>query len=88
MTEETLRKLEKTVPQLKALERGQEILWCNPLLKPAAEGLKQLPLTMADIQDAEARLARFAPFLVERFPELAGSGGVIESALLPVPALR
>ena len=88
MTAETLRNLEETVPQLKALEEERELFWRNPLLKPAAQGHSLVPLTMADIDDAEARLARFAPFLVDRFPELAPANGVIESALRPVPALK
>ena len=88
MTAETLRNLEETVPQLKALEEERELFWRNPLLKPAAQGHSLAPLTMADIDDAEARLARFAPFLVDRFPELAPANGVIESALRPVPALK
>jgi len=88
MTAETLRKLEETVPQLRDVEKEQELLWRNPLLRPAEEGHRQVPLTMADIDDAEARLARFAPFLVDRFPELEVTGGVIESALGRVPALR
>ena len=88
MTKETLSALEAAVPQLKALERETELLWLNPLRKPAAEARGQVPLTMADIDDAEARLARFAPFLTERFPELRETGGVIESALIPVPALK
>ena len=86
MTKETLSTLEAKVPRLKAIERETELLWLNPLLKPSAEA--RVPLTMADIDDAEARLARFAPFLTERFPELRETGGVIESALVPVPALR
>ena len=88
MTAETLRNLVETVPQLKALEEERELFWRNPLLKPAAQGHSLVPLTMADIDDAEARLARFAPFLVDRFPELAPANGVIESALRPVPALK
>lgn len=86
MTKETLTALEAAVPQLKAIEQETELLWRNPKMKPAAE--VRTDLTMADIDDAEARLARFAPFLMERFPELRETGGVIESALVPVPALK
>lgn len=88
MTKETLRRLETEVPLLKDVEQEKEILWLNPLRKPVAEGNKEVPLTMADIDGAEARLTRFAPFLKQRFPELEASGGIIESALTPVPKLQ
>ncbi len=88
MTDTTLKKLEQSFPQLKDVENQKELLWLNPLLRPAAEGNRLVPLTMADIDDAEARLARFAPFLAERFPETKDSGGVIESALTPAPKLK
>ncbi|ALM86656.1 D-serine dehydratase [Bordetella sp. N] len=41
-------------------------------------------MRLADVEDAEARLARFAPLLVRLFPELRAADGIIESALLPV----
>ena len=31
--------------------------------------MAKINITMADIDDAEARLARFAPFLMKKFPE-------------------
>ena len=86
MTKESLTALEAAVPQLKAIEREEELLWRNPKMQPDPE--VRTDLTLADIDDAEARLARFAPFLMERFPELRETGGVIESALIPVPALK
>ena len=68
MTDTALKNLEQSFPRLKDVENEKELLWLNPLLRPAAEGNRMVPLTMADIDDAEARLARFAPFLAERFP--------------------
>lgn len=36
-------------------------------------------LTKADVDDAHARLKRFAPYLAKAFPETAATGGIIES---------
>ena len=54
MTDTTLKKLEQSFPQLKDVENQKELLWLNPLLRPAAEGNRLVPLTMADIDEAEA----------------------------------
>ena len=40
------------------------------------------------ILDAQARMQRFAPLLANLFPELAGTDGHIESALMPADALK
>ncbi|WP_256977262.1 D-serine ammonia-lyase [Bordetella genomosp. 10] len=61
-------------------------LWVNPDLRPAADVLAEADIRLADIEDAQARLARFAPLLTRLFPELRAADGQIESALLPVPA--
>lgn len=61
-------------------------LWVNPDLRPASDALAQADISLADVEDAQARLARFAPLLVRLFPELAAAQGLIESALLPVSA--
>jgi D-serine dehydratase len=40
------------------------------------------------MQAAHDRFARFAPLLADLFPELAASGGRIESELVPIPAMQ
>lgn len=45
-------------------------------------------LTADDVQDAHARLQRFAPYLAEAFPETAISGGIIESEVVAIPAMK
>lgn len=64
------------------LRAGSETLWLNPKRKPFAEVRDQLPLSHADIQDAAARLERFAAFFAVAFPETAEQGGIIESSLM------
>lgn len=53
-----------------------------------AEGLPYVGLTEQDVQDAHARLSRFAPYLAKAFPETAASGGIIESELVAIPAMQ
>ncbi|MGQ0727376.1 D-serine ammonia-lyase [Acidovorax sp.] len=72
------------------LRNAQPALWTNPArqAQPAA-ALPALGRTISldDTQAAAARLARFAGLLAQVFPELAATGGVVESPLLPAAAL-
>ena len=69
---------------LKKLSARTPLFWLNPDYGKIEE---KLPLGMADILDAEARLMRFAPLLAELFDEAAAGYGVIESGLLDIPVL-
>jgi D-serine dehydratase len=68
---------------LQKLKQDKPWLWLNPGLGCTPDAR----LSMADIQDAEARLQRFAPFLQTLFPELAASCGLIESELFSAPTM-
>ena len=60
----------------------------------SGEGILQQPeaqqpvLGMRDVEDAAARLARFAPYLAKAFPETAKSGGIIESDLVEIARMK
>ena len=75
-------------PLLDELIALRETSWFNPAVAPAAEALADVGLSAADVADASARLARFAPYLARVFPETAGSGGIIESDILALPRLH
>lgn len=75
-------------PLLTPLMALQPLSWFNPTRAPAAEALADVGLSRADVEDADARLRRFAPYLARVFPDAAASGGIIESPLLPIPAMR
>ncbi|WP_406943426.1 D-serine ammonia-lyase, partial [Burkholderia pseudomallei] len=62
--------------------------WLNPNTTTLAEGLPYVGLTKADVDDAHARLKRFAPYLAKAFPETAATGGIIESELVAIPAMK
>lgn len=71
-------------PLYPALCAGQEIFWQNPNRQTAFSG----PFTAADVADAEGRLFRFAPLIAQLFPETAPAGGLIESPLTEIPAMK
>lgn len=66
----------------------KELTWLNPRATTLAQGLPYVGLTQDDINDAHARLSRFAPYLAKAFPETAAAGGIIESELVAIPAMQ
>ncbi|WJD75609.1 D-serine ammonia-lyase [Klebsiella michiganensis] len=75
-------------PLLEELIALKETTWFNPSTTSLAEGLPYVGLTTEDVQDAHARLDHFAPYLAEAFPETAATGGIIESELVAIPAMK
>ena len=66
----------------------KETAWVNPDKLPFAQAAAACPLTLSDIEDAAARLERFAPYLAAVFPETAATGGIIESPVRPIPRMQ
>lgn len=88
MTAPTLPHLLSRFPLLHDLIALRETLWFNPAVTPLAEGLPWVGLTQQDVEDAEARLQRFAPWIMHVFPETVPSGGMIESPCIAIPAMQ
>lgn len=79
-----IKKLMVSNPVVADMSAYKEVFWLNPEAgKPAS-----LPFGMDDINDAEARLARFAPYIAKAFPETARSAGIIESPLKEIPKMK
>lgn len=68
--------------------QGQEVVWINENLEAATTALDKIHITMDDINDAEARLGRFAPFIKKIFPETLPENGLIESPLTEIPKMQ
>ena len=83
----TMEEWIREIPLLRELIALREVWWENPACvdTPAV-----LPLTLGigDVEDAERRLRRFAPYIAKAFPETQGTAGIIESPLLAVPRLQ
>lgn len=76
------------LPQVAAsLRHRRPFLWLNGNRRPI-DALSDGPFGLADVHAAAARLDRFAPLLASLFPELAATGGIIESVLVPAPNLE
>lgn len=70
------------------LRAMKETCWRNPGQKPYEEAMKHCTLTMEDVEDAAARLDRFAAYFRVAFPETVPMGGILESPLREVPSMK
>ncbi|MDX2322235.1 MAG: D-serine ammonia-lyase [Moritella sp.] len=66
----------------------EELSWFNPNITTLHAGLPYVGLDQTNIQDASARLKRFAPYLVQAFPETAVTNGIIESDVVDIAAMK
>ena len=76
-------KIKKKFPETAKIAGCEEIFWENTKIK---ENRKNSNENIVDIDDAEARLIRFAPFIRRMFPEVAD--GIIESELKEITAMK
>lgn len=83
-----IQKLIQQFPLIEQLIALKETQWFNPNSTSVARALPHVGLTQQDVSEAHARLARFAPFIAQAFPETAASGGMIESDVVPIPAMQ
>lgn len=88
LNKETLSTWRQNYPLLDDLVALKEVSWFNPAATSTAQALPDAGLTAADVADASARLARFAPYLARVFPETAASHGLIESSIVAAPQFQ
>ncbi|QOT78881.1 D-serine ammonia-lyase [Cupriavidus basilensis] len=74
-----------------SLAAATPLLWCNPAraaTPPPVQAAGGHSISLADVEAAQARFARFAPLLSALFPELAETHGVIESPLVAAASMQ
>lgn len=82
-----LQKYIDTIPAVGDALHLKETFWLNDKLE--AKGEEKITLIHpSQIDDAKARLERFAPYLQIAFPELKETNGIIESALRAIPEMQ
>ena len=75
-------------PLVRSLIALEPLTWFNPKVTTLAVGLPYVGLDQRDVADASARLARFAPYLCEAFPETRATQGILESEVTAIPAMQ
>ncbi len=88
MTTIDINKLKNDYPLVRDLVDLKEVVWFNPNVTSTDQGLPYVGLTQNDVMDAQARLQRFAPYLMKAFPETASTEGIIESVVVDIPQMK
>lgn len=88
MTTIDINKLKNDYPLVRDLVDLKEVVWFNPNVTSTDQRLPYVGLTQNDVMDAQARLQRFAPYLMKAFPETASTEGIIESAVVDIPQMK
>ncbi|MBP3324207.1 MAG: D-serine ammonia-lyase, partial [Clostridia bacterium] len=73
---------------IEKLKNSEELLWINEKLTEYKDADLHCDLTNKDVEDAEQRLKRFAPFIMKAFPETNESQGIIESELKEINLMK
>ncbi|MCC2254998.1 D-serine ammonia-lyase [Ruminococcus sp. CLA-AA-H200] len=83
-----LEELIKNHPLIGEMAAGKEVVWVNPELTGFPASMEGVSVSAEEIAEAEARLTRFAPFIQACFPETEKTGGLIESPLREISAMK
>ncbi|MDM5070826.1 D-serine ammonia-lyase [Aeromonas bestiarum] len=75
-------------PLVQSLIALEPVTWFNPKASTLAVGLPHVGLDGSNVADASARLARFAPYMCDAFPETRASKGILESEIAAIPAMQ
>lgn len=81
----TIAEWKKAFPILQRIAAYEEVIWENPKY---TGNIASSLFSMKDIEDAEKRLERFAPYIREAFPETLKSKGIIESELRDLEKMK
>ena len=83
-----VQQLTAQFPLVQSLIELEPVTWFNPNTTTLAAGLPYVGLDNNNVADASARLARFAPYMYEAFPETRASNGILESEIAAIPAMQ
>lgn len=85
-TERSLGKNEMDV--IDSLKERKETVWLNPDLRHFEPRGEICGYKFVHVKAAQNRFMRFMPYIASAFPETAARKGVIESGLIPIPAVK
>lgn len=74
----------KTYPLIEEMNHGKEVFWMNP----NKNNRLSEDISLEDVDDAAARLERFASYIEKVFPETSKSNGIIESPICEIGKMK
>lgn len=83
---QTIKDWVKEFPMLGSLIKEEEIFWANPHY--SHKEVNQIQIGKKEVEEAEARMQRFAPYLAKAFPVTEAQKGLIESPLISISQMQ
>lgn len=84
----TIKEWEEKYPLMSKIISTDEVFWTNSKYEKFEGAIKKVSLSDKDVEDAEERLNRFAPYIAKVFPETQKTNGIIESPIVPIPNMQ
>lgn len=84
----SLEEWQREYPLLIEMLKTNEVFWLNPNYLNYESAVTKIPLTEADVRDAEERLQKFASYIAKVFPDTKENAGIIESPLISIPRMK
>lgn len=78
----------KEYPLFKDIIETKEIFWVNPKETSFDKAIKSIAIGEREVEDAQKRLLRFAPFIMKHFPETEKLNGIIESPIVKISKMQ
>lgn len=84
----TIADWQEQVPLLKDIQATKEVFWINPNKENFQIASEKAMFSKKDVDEADARLARFAAYLAVEFPETRPTNGIIESPITEISNMK
>ena len=84
----SLQKWTDQIPEIAKIRNYQPLFWVNENYEGVQAANKKSHYSMDDVEDASARLDRFAAYFAKYFPATRDNEGAIESELTPIPDMK
>lgn len=84
----TLGEWQNEIPLIREMIQYKELFWENNQHHPFESEKRTLSIKSEDVQEAQAMLERFAPYIAKAFPETKENKGLIESPLKRIPCMK
>ena len=84
----TIEEWKRERPMIRQMIDYKELFWENNRHLPFERAKQAITITEKDIDEAEAVLKRFAPYISKVFPETSQNKGLIESPLKRIERMK
>ncbi len=83
-----IQEWKEAYPLLNEIIATEEVFWANSKFSEFEKAIAKVSVGEDDVEEAEARLKRFAPYIAKVFPETKEMNGMIESPIVKISNMQ